>query len=87
MHALTETKLLMVLLALLALTLSSWLFTHFGIVGGKQLGLVILGLAFIKVRLIVIHYMEATEVLLPIRLAFETWILLAALGTMLIYAM
>jgi len=69
-----KDKLFIVLLTLLGLTLLSWCILNFTDLSVKWAGMLVLLIAFVKVRLIVIHYMEANKAALPIRMAFEAWL-------------
>lgn len=42
-------------------------------------------IAFLKVRLIIIHYMELTKTFFALRIAFETWVVLVACVTIALY--
>ena len=78
---LLKDKLFVVYATLLGVTAISWFMSYAALLDGAILAGALLGLAFIKVRLIVIHYMEAKHARLGIRLAFEGWIVLAAATT------
>lgn len=69
-----ENRLRLVLFVLLGLTLLSWGVQTVSFPEPKWAGLAVLAIAFVKVRLIVVHYMEAKLALLPIRVAFELWV-------------
>ncbi len=77
--------LLIVLVALLAITATAWVVSTFNLLSGTQLGIALIVLAFIKARLIIRHYMEVAEAILPVRIAFDVWLLAAAAGTLLFY--
>ncbi len=66
-------KLFLVLVALLCITLLSWLLISSVNLEEKSLGVMILLLAFFKVRLIAIHFMETAKAQRLVRIAFETW--------------
>jgi hypothetical protein len=85
MQFIKNYKIFLILILLLFITLLSWLLSNSLLFQGQLLGVSILAFAFIKVRLIIMHYMEANTVKLPIRLAFEAWILIAGLGTIILY--
>lgn len=85
MAALLKDRLFLVLLALLAITLVSWLLVGSGSLDTEVLGALVLVLAFVKVRMIVIHYMEASTVPRPLRLGFEAWVVLVGLMTVALY--
>lgn len=85
MQLLKDNKLLLVLILLLGITVCIWLLSTFTLVEGKTLGILILVFAFVKIRLIIIHYMEAGRVILPIRVAFESWVLIVGMGTIGLY--
>lgn len=80
-----KDKLLLVLAALLSLTLASWYLMAYVELEGKMLGALLLLLAFIKVRLIIVHYMEGVKAQLPIRLLFEAWVFVVAAITIGLY--
>ncbi len=65
---LVKDKLFLVLIALLGMTLMSWL-----LISSANLGVMILLLAFLKVRLIAIHFMEAAMAHRLVRIAFDAW--------------
>lgn len=67
-------ELLVVLLALLGLTLFSWGLQLVHGVDAHSIGLSVLAIAFVKARLIVVHYMEAKRAPPPIRVVFEAWV-------------
>ena len=81
----TRHKLLIVLIALLAITALAWAMTRSAIISGQALALFIVLLAFIKARLIIIHYMDVSAAHAAVRWAFEAWVVIAALGTVLLY--
>ncbi len=68
-----KDKLFLVLVALLGITLMSWLLISIVDLEEKSLGVMILLLAFFKVRLIAIHFMETAKAQRLVRIAFETW--------------
>ena len=68
-----KDKLFLVLVALLGITLLSWLLISSVDLEEKSLGVLILLLAFFKVRLIAIHFMETAKAQRLVRIAFETW--------------
>ena len=67
-------------MALLVLTLLAWLLpliiSTFPALNAPTLGALLLAFAFIKVRLITIHFMEANKAHWLIRVAFEAWVIL-----------
>jgi len=90
MNNLNHNKLLWVLVILLSLTALSWAAPQLAPLFGKTMGAKILGallilLAFMKVRLIILHFMEAGSAYPPLRLAFEAWVAIAGGGTLLLY--
>lgn len=63
-------------LALMALTVLSWLVGHdYHVVGLERIGATtgILIFTFFKIRLVVIHFMEIKHAPLTLRLPFELW--------------
>ena len=85
MTALIKDKLFWVLAGLLALTLLSWLIVSSAGLETQTLGVILIILAFVKVRLIIIHYMEAAKAYLPVRICFEAWVILVAGITIALY--
>lgn len=85
MSTLIKDKLFLVLAGLLSLTLLSWLILSYVGLEAQTLGVILIILAFIKVRLIIIHYMEAAKAYLPIRIAFEAWVILVGGITIALY--
>lgn len=67
-------RLLLVLFALLGLNIVSWLLMISARFDARALGVAALVIAFVKVRLIVIHYMDVALAQLPVRIAFEAWV-------------
>lgn len=60
--------------ALVAATLASWwLGADHGFDSADTAGVVILLVAFFKVRLVGLHFMELRDAPLPLRLLFEGW--------------
>jgi len=90
MTNLNHNKLLWVLVVLLSLTALSWVAPQLvpptsNAMGSKALGTLLILLAFSKVRLIIVHFMEAGSAYPPLRLAFEAWVAIAGGGTLLLY--
>jgi len=81
MSALLKNKLFLVLMVLFGLTLLSWMGLNHLNIDERIAGVLILIIAFIKVRLIIVHYMELPKTFLPLRLAFEAWIFLTGVVT------
>lgn len=71
-----KDKLLWVLSLLLLLTVLSWAVSVDLPLSNKHLGTLLLVVAFIKVRLIIMHFMEANTVHGALRFAVEAWIVL-----------
>lgn len=64
---------------LVAATLASYLFQLEGVRSHPRLvGTAILLIAFFKVRLIGMRFMELRDTVLPLRLAFEAWVVVMA---------
>ncbi|MEO0033652.1 MAG: hypothetical protein RIS94_3410 [Pseudomonadota bacterium] len=64
-------------IALVALTLLAYVFQLEGLaVAPRFVGTAVLITAFVKVRLIGLHYMELKRTVLPLRLAFEAWVVM-----------
>lgn len=85
MMELSKDKLFWILLLLLSITLLSWGLSYSAALNEKNFGALLLVLAFLKVRLIVVHYMEANRAVLPLRIAFESWVIGVGLMTILLY--
>lgn len=85
MMELSRDKLFWVLLILLSITLLSWGLSYSAVLDKKVFGALLLALAFLKVRLIVVHYMEANRAVLPLRIAYESWIIGVGLMTIVLY--
>ena len=63
---------------MLATGLSWWLGTHQGsgaASGGGSATIVMMLVAFFKVRLVIMHFMEVRDAPLPLRLACEGWVI------------
>lgn len=65
----------------LATLLSWWLATGQGAEAApdasKQTGLIVLGLAFFKVRLVIRHFMEVAHAPIALKLILDAWLLIA----------
>jgi len=81
----TEKQLGFVLATLIALTLCSWLILNIPSISTQIQGLCIISLAFIKVRLVIRHFMEVKTANRWVQIAFDLWLLSAATGTILFY--
>lgn len=80
-----KDKLLLVLFVLLGITLFSWGLNFSIALDEKSFGVALLVLAFLKVRLIVVHYMESSKAILPLRIAVESWVFGTGLATIILY--
>ncbi|MCB1614654.1 MAG: cytochrome C oxidase subunit IV family protein [Pseudomonadales bacterium] len=88
---LREDKLLTVLLVLLVLTAIGWIagtgqyesVNPETILNGseKSLGIFLLLLAFLKARLIIVHFMESQRATPVIRWLFELWVITSCIST------
>jgi|TARA_B100001971_G_scaffold118806_1_gene109406 hypothetical protein len=78
MMTLLKDRLFVVLAVLLGLSLVSWLAASLLKLDLQVLGVAVLVLAFVKVHLIILYYMEVNRAHRPIRLAFETWVFAVA---------
>ncbi len=81
MKALIYSRESLVWLVLMSITLCSWLlaWNHGQLLSNLRLeAVVILALAFIKARLVLMHFMEANHAPAQLRLPCETWIVLSA---------
>jgi len=85
MTNLNHNKLLWVLVTLLSLTALSWAAPQLLPLSSKALGALLILLAFMKVRIIILHFMEAGSAHPPLRRAFEAWVAIAGGGTLLLY--
>ncbi len=63
-------------LLLAALTALAWWLGLYGGAGSdpRWLAVALMALAFFKVRLVILHFMEIRHAPLPMRLAFEAWV-------------
>ena len=63
-------------LVLLAATALSWALGHaYGVPGMRYAGVYIIVIAFLKVRLVILEFMEIRHAPLPMRLAAEAWVI------------
>ncbi len=85
MLAAIKEKPFLVLLTLLALTLMAWLLGSIPALNARMLGTLILVIAFVKARVVIVHFMETHATRRSIRLAFEAWILLVGTITLGLY--
>jgi heme/copper-type cytochrome/quinol oxidase subunit 4 len=64
-----------VFLVLIGATIVSWVFSHGdGFVEGRYAGLVVIVVAFIKIRLILLDFMDLRHAPPPMRIAMTAWI-------------
>jgi len=80
MRTLIYSRESIVWLVLMTITLCSWLlaWSHGQLLPNVRIeAVVIIALAFIKARLVLIHFMEAAHAPLQLRLPCEAWILLS----------
>lgn len=80
-----KDKLLTVLFALLGLTLLSWACIALAHFSPKMLGGTLLLLAFVKVYLIVLNYMEVSAAGPLVRIGFNAWVWLVGAMTLGMY--
>jgi hypothetical protein len=80
-----KDKLFFILVALLGLTIISWLSLNHLNLSTETLGSFVLILAFLKLRLIVVHFMELPKTSKALRFIFESWIVLVAGITLALY--
>jgi len=85
MMTLHKDKLFLVLITLLGITLLSWFLVFAINLEPHIIGVILIIFAVVKVRLIIIHYMEANKAYLPIRIAFEAWVIVVAGITITLY--
>ena len=81
----SDNKLRWVLFTLLSLTALSWVAPQLNALNGKTLGTLIIVLAFIKLRIIIMHFMEAGSTHPALRTAFEAWVVIAGGVTIFLY--
>ncbi|SEE40451.1 cytochrome C oxidase subunit IV family protein [Pseudomonas migulae] len=80
MRALVYSRESLVWLVLMTITLCSWLlaWSHGQLLPNVRIeAVVIIALAFIKARLVLMHFMETAHAPLQLRLPCEAWILLS----------
>lgn len=82
---LIKDKLLLIFIALLAITLAAWALISFVDIDQKLLGAALLLMAFAKVQLVVTYYMEADEAPAFVHYAFNAWIWLVGLASVTFY--
>ncbi|WP_275629430.1 cytochrome C oxidase subunit IV family protein [Pseudomonas sp. 273] len=81
MKALILSRETLVWLVLMAMTITSWVlaYTHGMLLpSARYEAVLILSLAFIKARLVLMHFMEAGHAPLQLRIPCEAWVLLSA---------
>lgn len=73
-------------IALLVLTFVSG-FLADGMLGmsNSTAAIILLAIAFLKVRLVIIHFMEIGHAAMPLRIALETWILITLAAMLFLY--
>jgi len=84
-RTLFKDKLFLVFVALLAITLASWGLILVANINSSVPGAALLLMAFVKVQLIVSHYMEASETPPLVRYAFDAWVWLVGLMCVALY--
>ncbi|MGH7965266.1 MAG: cytochrome C oxidase subunit IV family protein [Candidatus Binatia bacterium] len=60
---------------MLATGLSWWLGTHGAVTGSSSATITMLLVAFFKVRLVILYFMEIRDAPLPLKLACEGWVI------------
>ncbi len=81
-HPITRVWLLLAVLTALAW----WLGLHArGGADPRWLAVALLALAFFKVRLVILHFMEIRHAPIPIRLVFEAWVVVVCLVVVALY--
>ncbi len=89
MKDLILSKLTSIWLVLGALTMATWILTESNQSGTLQtiefVTMAIMAFAFIKVRIIILHFMEVADAVLPLRIFFEAWVVLVYLVIVVIY--
>jgi hypothetical protein len=72
---LLRTRATFVLLLLIGTSVASWAFSHgAGQIDARHAGLVVITLAFVKVRFVLLDFMELRHAPLAMRLAVEAWV-------------
>jgi membrane-bound ClpP family serine protease len=74
-------------LLLVAATLLSYASWAEGALAPNRAGSAVLVIAFLKARLIGIRFMELHEAVLPLRLAFETWVVVVCTVLLVMFGM
>ena len=73
-------------LSLVAATLVSWRFGRgFLIHDRREAGIAILVIAFIKIRYVILDFMEIRRAPLPMRIGAEIWVVAVCTATVLLY--
>ncbi len=89
MTSTTHSKITYVWLLLVAMTVLSWGlgegFLTDADTESHWSGLALMLIAFFKVRLVILHFMEISTAIVPLRLIFEAWVILACAGVLLLY--
>lgn len=71
-------------LALMAATVTSWAIGHRHSLGPRLISGIVIAVAFLKVRFVGLDFMELRTAPLPMRIAFEAWLLVACAGLILL---
>lgn len=86
MNQLLDRRVTVAWLALVAATLISlWVGTDHGEDGARAAGVGLVVVAFVKIRIIGMHFMDLREAPLPLRLLFESWCALVCAGIIVAY--
>jgi hypothetical protein len=75
-------------LLLVAVTLVSWAIgAHEHINGNSAITFTVLTIAFLKVRLVMFHFMEVRFAPLPLKIPCNAWVILVGTGLLALYVM
>ena len=77
-------RLTFVWLGLMAATVASWATGHRASLDSGLVSAIVIGVAFIKVRFVGLDFMELRTAPLPLRIAFEIWLLVACTALILL---
>ena len=81
-----SSRITVIWIGLVAATLLSWLLGHhFGFSSQALSGASIIGIAVLKVRYVILDFMELRHAPLPVRIGIEFWVLIATIAMIAMY--
>jgi len=86
MSRMIRSRITLIWMLLVAATAASWAVGHgLGLHAARDAGIAVIVVAFVKVRLVILDFMEIRHAPLPMRIAAETWVLLICTAQVVLY--